>query len=139
MKLYQPQLLLVEKEDGSLFLHSTTFFDTINMLPKGHLVKKKVTKKGVLKVELYAVADNSLPSDINYVNAVVHHVDLGNILEVNEEGNLNGSVEATVYILADTNTKMAKSRSGGKKRKAGSSTTGSTSSGRPGKPNPNKK
>ncbi len=136
MKLYQPQLLLVLKEDGSLFLHSTTFFDTINMLPKGHLVKKKVTKKGVLKVELFAIADNSLPADINYVNAVVHHVDLGNILEVDEEGNLNGSVEATVYILPDRNA--AKSRSDRNRRKAGSSTVRSPTTGSNTRPNPNK-
>ena len=55
MILYQPQLLLVPSADGNLFLHSTTFFDTINFKPQGHKVKKKLSKGGVLKVELLSL------------------------------------------------------------------------------------
>lgn len=132
MILYQPQLVLVPTADNKLFLHSTTFFDTVNVQPKGHKVKRKL-KDGVLKVELYVITDNNFPEEVlemKCINPVVHHVDLGDILEVGADGELNGEVEATVYFKSNA-------RSGGR-RKAGSSTVRSTSNGSSSRPNPKK-
>lgn len=132
MILYQPQLLLVPSVNGHLFLHSTTFFDTINFKPKGYKVKKKLTKAGVLKVELYVVSDNSFSEKVmnmKCINPVVHHVDLGDLLSIDDDNELNGSIEAIVYFKSNART--------GGRRRTGSSTIKKVSSGGDTRPNPN--
>lgn len=140
MILYQPQLLVVPTEKGTLFLHSTTFFDTINFKPRGHKVRKKLNKNRVLKVELYVAADNNFPEEVmnmKCINPVVHHVDLGNLLEIDDEGNLNGRIEAIVYMVK-TNKSYARS-SGPRRRAGGSASAKLVTSGHSSRPNPKAK
>ncbi|MEM6319340.1 MAG: hypothetical protein AAF960_16835 [Bacteroidota bacterium] len=135
MLLQTPQLVLVPDNQGHLFLHATTFFDKINFQAKGHKVARKLKKDGTLKVELYVVSNNSFSEEVlkmQCINPVVHRVDLGNILEVDEEGHLSGTVEATIYFLNPNKNARSDRRRGGR------TVVRSTSGGRPSRPNPEK-
>lgn len=133
MILYKPQVLLVPSNDGNFFLHSTTFFDTINFEPKGYRVAKKLKKNGTLKVELHVVASNNFPSDVmkmKCINPVVHYVDLGDSVTVDKKGKLNCTIEAIIYFKSNA-------RSGGGRR-GGSTTVKSPTTGTRTRPNSNK-
>jgi len=136
MKFYEPQLLIVKNTKGEFCLHSTTFFDKINVKPQGAKVATKISKSGALKVELYAVKDASISGDENIkcINPVVHHVNLGKSISEDINGNLSSSVKVSVYFIDNS---KSKSRSSGRRR-TGSGVVRSTSSTRGSRPNSGK-
>ena len=102
MTFYQPQLTLLLNNAGDYILHSTTYFPSLNFLAQGHGSLLGSNAEMELTIELY-VEDISLPDTIDYINPIVHTVNLGNPFGADGIEAVDGSVRATVYVIDSNN------------------------------------
>lgn len=117
MKLFQPQLLLVQGKNDNFFLHATTYTDRINLVAKGQDIPSIPNKKGVLKIKLKAIqVENLAEVNVKYLNPIVHLIDLGNLED-------NGVKEIQTSLYIEYPTKSTSKSSKPKIRKQGSRST----------------